>query len=66
MLRLCVHWQLAIKEQQLVPSMAEGMANSSYVRQAIGDVLVSYFNNPDGDAKQAARQLARAVLSAQR
>ncbi len=58
--------QLAIKEQQLVPSMAEGMANSSYVRQAIGDVLVSYFNNPDGDAKQAARQLARAVLSAQR
>jgi glucose/mannose transport system substrate-binding protein len=46
--------------------MAEGMANSSYVRQAIGDVLVGYFNNPDGDAEQAARRLARAVLSAQR
>lgn len=58
--------QQAIKEQQLVPSMAEGMANSSYVRLAIGDVLSGYFNNPDGDAKLAARQLARAVLSAQR
>lgn len=58
--------QQAIQQQELVPSMAEGMANSSYVRQAIGDVLVGYFNNPDGDAKQAARQLARAVLSAQR
>ena len=58
--------QQAIKQQELVPSMAEGMANSSYVRQAIGDVLAGYFNNPDGDAKQAARQLARAVLSAQR
>jgi glucose/mannose transport system substrate-binding protein len=58
--------QQAIKQQELVPSMAEGMANSSYVRQAIGDVLAGYFNNPDGNAKQAARQLARAVLSAQR
>ncbi len=58
--------QQAIKQQELVPSMAEGMANSSYVRQAIGDVLAGYFNSPDGDAKQAARQLARAVLSAQR
>ncbi len=58
--------QQAIQQQELVPSMAEGMANSSYVRQAIGDVLVGYFNNPDGDAEQAARRLARAVLSAQR
>jgi len=58
--------QQAIKQQELVPSMAEGMANSSYVRQAIGDVLAGYFNNPNGNAKQAARQMARAVLSAQR
>lgn len=58
--------QLAIDQQQLVPSMAEGMANSSNVKQAIGDVLVSYFNDPKGNAKQAAHQLARAILSAQR
>ena len=58
--------QQAIKQQQLVPSMAEGMANSSYVRLAIGDVLTGYFNDPAGDASRAARQLARAVLSAQR
>lgn len=58
--------QRAMKTNNLVPSMAESMANTNDVKTALADVLTSYFNDPNGNANQAAEQLARAVLSAER
>jgi glucose/mannose transport system substrate-binding protein len=58
--------QRAMKTNNLVPSMAESMANTNDVKTALADVLTSYFNDPNGNATQAAEQLARAVLSAER
>ena len=58
--------QLAIRQGDLVPSMAEGMAIPPYTQQAIFDLLASYFSDPDGNAKQAAEQLARGVRAMQR
>lgn len=55
----------AIQHHQLVPS-ADGMANSGRVKQAFADILTPFFNDPNGNSKITAHQLARAVLSAKR
>ncbi|NAW66118.1 extracellular solute-binding protein [Photobacterium halotolerans] len=48
----------------LVPSMAHGLATTSYVQGAVFDVVTNFFNDTSADPKQAAQQLARAVKAA--
>lgn len=48
----------------LVPSMAHGLATTSYVQGAVYDVVTNFFNDTSADPKQAAQQLARAVKAA--
>ena len=49
----------------LQPSLAHGMAASSYVQGAVFDVVTNFFNDPDGDPKKAAQQLAAAIQAVQ-
>ncbi|WP_409421480.1 ABC transporter substrate-binding protein [Pseudaeromonas sp. ZJS20] len=56
--------ELAQQDGHLVPSLAEGMATSSYVLQAVTDVLSNFFNDPQQTAEQASHQLRRAMLAA--
>ncbi|MGK9067413.1 ABC transporter substrate-binding protein [Stutzerimonas chloritidismutans] len=49
----------------LVPSLAHGMAASSYVQGAVFDVVTNFFNDPNGDPKKAAQQLAAAIQAVQ-
>ena len=49
----------------LVPSMAHGMAASSYVQGAVFDVVTNFFNDPAADPKKAAQQLAAAIQAVQ-
>ncbi len=49
----------------LVPSMAHGMAASSYVQGAVFDVVTNFFNDPSADPKKAAQQLAAAIQAVQ-
>ncbi len=48
----------------LVPSMAHGLATTSYVQGAIFDVVTNYFNTPDMSAEDAVGKLAQAVKAA--
>ncbi|MGF1825367.1 ABC transporter substrate-binding protein [Vibrio splendidus] len=48
----------------LVPSMAHGLATTSYAQGAIYDVVTNFFNEKDADPKQAAVKLAKAVKAA--
>jgi glucose/mannose transport system substrate-binding protein len=49
----------------LQPSMAHGMAASSYVQGAVFDVVTNFFNDPQADPKRAAQQLAAAIQAVQ-
>ncbi|PJG59676.1 ABC transporter substrate-binding protein [Aeromonas cavernicola] len=59
------HQDFLLAEQQdsLLPSMAEGMAVPTNMRQAIMDVLSSFFNDPSADPQQTALHLERAMRS---
>ncbi|MGF1843138.1 ABC transporter substrate-binding protein [Vibrio clamense] len=48
----------------LVPSMAHGLATTSYAQGAIYDVVTNFFNENNADPKQAAAKLAKAVKAA--
>ncbi|CAK1753167.1 putative sugar-binding periplasmic protein [Vibrio crassostreae] len=48
----------------LVPSMAHGLATTSYAQGAIYDVVTNFFNEKDADPKEAAAKLAKAVKAA--
>ncbi|NOH83349.1 carbohydrate ABC transporter substrate-binding protein [Vibrio sp. 03-59-1] len=48
----------------LVPSMAHGLATTSYAQGAIYDVVTNFFNEKNADPKQAAAKLAKAVKAA--
>ena len=56
-------FQLAEQGGNLLPSMAEGMAVPTNMRQAIMDVLSSFFNDSRADPEQTALQLERAMRS---
>ncbi len=49
---------------ELVPSVSQGLATTSYVQAAIFDVVTNFFNAKSPDPEQAASKLARAVKSA--
>jgi glucose/mannose transport system substrate-binding protein len=49
----------------LQPSLAHGMAASSYVQGAVFDVVTNFFNDPAADPKKAAQQLAAAIQAVQ-
>ena len=49
----------------LVPSLAHGMAASSYVQGAVFDVVTNFFNDSSADPKKAAQQLAAAIQAVQ-
>ncbi|CAJ1863645.1 ABC transporter substrate-binding protein [Aeromonas salmonicida] len=54
---------LAEREGNLLPSMAEGMATPTNMRQAIMDVLSNFFNDPNANPQQTALHLERAMRS---
>ncbi|MGL5597326.1 MAG: sugar ABC transporter substrate-binding protein, partial [Aeromonas sp.] len=54
----------AQQQDNLLPSMAEGMAMPTNMRQAIFDVLGNFFHDTTGDPLQTAQQLERAIRSA--
>ncbi|HHQ4450741.1 TPA: ABC transporter substrate-binding protein [Aeromonas veronii] len=54
---------LAEKQDNLLPSMAEGMATPTNMRQAILDVLSNFFNDPKAKPEQTALHLERAMRS---
>ena len=56
-------FQLAERDGNLLPSMAEGMAVPTNMRQGIMDVLSSFFNDPKANPEQTAQQLERAMRS---
>ena len=49
----------------LQPSLAHGMAASSYVQGAVFDVVTNFFNDPKADPARAAQQLAAAIEAVQ-
>ena len=49
----------------LQPSLAHGMAASSYVQGAVFDVVTNFFNDSAADPKKAAQQLAAAIEAVQ-
>ncbi|MFM5857479.1 ABC transporter substrate-binding protein [Aeromonas rivipollensis] len=53
----------AEQQDNLLPSMAEGMAVPTNMRQGIMDVLSSFFNDPNANPEQTAQQLERAMRS---
>ncbi|QSE75022.1 carbohydrate ABC transporter substrate-binding protein [Aeromonas media] len=53
----------AEQQDNLLPSMAEGMAVPTNMRQGIMDVLSSFFNDPKANPEQTAQQLERAMRS---
>lgn len=53
----------AEKQHNLLPSMAEGMATSTNMRQAIFDVLSNFFNDPRANPQLTAQHLERAMRS---
>lgn len=54
----------AAQKDTLVPSMAHGMATSSYVERAMYDVISSYFHDQDADPELGAYRLTKAVQAA--
>ncbi|MEZ8947656.1 ABC transporter substrate-binding protein [Vibrio sp. 10N.222.52.C3] len=57
-------FKASAKSGDLVPSMAHGLATTSYAQGAIYDVVTNFFNEKDADPKQAAAKLAKAVKAA--
>ncbi|MCL9776149.1 ABC transporter substrate-binding protein [Vibrio methylphosphonaticus] len=57
-------FKMAEKSGELVPSVSQGMATTSYVQGAIFDVVTDFFNDPNADPKKAAKKLAKAVKAA--
>ncbi|MEZ9405285.1 ABC transporter substrate-binding protein [Vibrio sp. 10N.286.48.F5] len=57
-------FKASAKSGDLVPSMAHGLATTSYAQGAIYDVITNFFNEKDADPKQAAAKLAKAVKAA--
>lgn len=53
----------AEQQDNLLPSMAEGMAVPTNMRQGIMDVLSSFFNDSRANPEQTAQQLERAMRS---
>lgn len=51
--------------QQLVPSMAQDMANTGHVQNAITNVVNYFFKNPQMSAERASQQLKVAILASQ-
>jgi glucose/mannose transport system substrate-binding protein len=49
----------------LQPSLAHGMAASSYVQGAVFDVVTNFFNDPKADPQRAVQQLAAAIAAVQ-
>lgn len=56
-------FQQAERDGNLLPSMAEGMAVPTNMRQAIMDVLSGFFNDSRANPEQTALQLERAMRS---
>ncbi len=56
-------FQRAERDSNLLPSMAEGMAVPTNMRQGIMDVLSSFFNDSRANPEQTALQLERAMRS---
>ena len=56
-------FQRAERDGNLLPSMAEGMAVPTNMRQGIMDVLSSFFNDARANPEQTALQLERAMRS---
>lgn len=48
----------------LLPSISQGMATSSYVQDAITDIVSDFFQDKDADPQRAARHLAKAIKAA--
>ncbi|WP_428772741.1 ABC transporter substrate-binding protein [Vibrio sp.] len=57
-------FKASAKTGDLVPSMAHGLATTSYAQGAIYDVVTNFFNDKNADPKQAAAKLAKAVKAA--
>ncbi|KJY85215.1 sugar ABC transporter substrate-binding protein [Vibrio galatheae] len=57
-------FKASAKSGDLVPSMAHGLATTSYAQGAIYDVVTNFFNDDNADPKQAAQKLAKAVKAA--
>ncbi|ULN65032.1 ABC transporter substrate-binding protein [Vibrio gigantis] len=57
-------FKASAKSGDLVPSMAHGLATTSYAQGAIYDVVTNFFNEKDADPKEAAAKLAKAVKAA--
>jgi glucose/mannose transport system substrate-binding protein len=53
----------AVKSGTLVPSVAHGMATTSYAQGAIYDVVTNFFNDPNSDPQIAPKRLANAIRS---
>ncbi|MBE3668697.1 sugar ABC transporter substrate-binding protein [Vibrio navarrensis] len=57
-------FKASAKSGDLVPSMALGLATTSYAQGAIYDVVTNFFNDSKADPKEAAKKLAKAVKAA--
>ncbi|MFM2485878.1 ABC transporter substrate-binding protein [Celerinatantimonas yamalensis] len=54
----------SLADKSLLPSVAHGMATTSYVQSAILDVVNHFINDPSAKPQQAAARLMRVVLAA--
>jgi glucose/mannose transport system substrate-binding protein len=57
-------YQQAHEHGNLLPSLSQSMATTTYVLSAISDVVTNFFQDEDADPEQAADKLARAVKAA--
>jgi glucose/mannose transport system substrate-binding protein len=60
-----IDFKAAAAGDGLQPSLAHGMAASSYVQGAVFDVVTNFFNDPKADPQKAAQQLAAAIQAVQ-
>ncbi|MDP3977734.1 MAG: ABC transporter substrate-binding protein [Pseudomonas sp.] len=60
-----VDFKAAAASGGLQPSLAHGMAASSYVQGAVFDVVTNFFNDTKADPQKAAQQLAAAIQAVQ-
>jgi len=54
----------AQQQGNLVPSLSQSMATTTYVQSAISEIVSEFFNNPNSDAKKAPQRLAKAIKAA--
>ncbi|PWI33036.1 sugar ABC transporter substrate-binding protein [Vibrio albus] len=57
-------YKQAHNHDNLVPSLSQSMATTTYVLSAISDVVTNFFHDPFSDPEKAADRLARAVKAA--